>query len=108
MDVPVQAGAAGLALPDRRRSGPLGGWSLRLRTCLSRFRQATEAKPLASGGLQGQEATRSARPWGLPTQTDMQRQVHRHADNNRAQHAFAPVKPERTRRNGIQPCIFKR
>ncbi len=59
-----QTGAAELALPGRRRSGPLGGWSLRLQTCLSRFGQATEAKPLASDGLQGQGATRSERPWG--------------------------------------------
>ena len=60
-----QVGAAELALPGRRRSGPLGGWSLRLKTCLNRYGQATEAKTLASGGLQGQVATRSERPWGL-------------------------------------------
>ena len=32
---------------------PPRGCCLRLQTCLSRFGQATEAKPLASGGLQG-------------------------------------------------------
>ncbi len=32
---------------------PPRGCCLRLQTCLSRFEQATEAKPLASGGLQG-------------------------------------------------------
>ena len=60
-----QAGAAELDLRGRRRSGPLGGWSLRLQTCLCSFGQATEAKPLASGGLQGQGVTRSKRSRGL-------------------------------------------
>ncbi len=41
--------------PPGRPKGnsPPRGWSLRLQTCLSRFGQTTEAKPLASGGLQG-------------------------------------------------------
>src|SRR4051794_17431803 len=41
LDSNLPAGAAGLALPDRRRNGPLGG---------------------------GQGATRSERPWGLTPQ----------------------------------------
>jgi hypothetical protein len=43
---------------------PARGWSLRLSSCLSRMGQATEAKRLASRGLQGlaQYAKRSA--WG--------------------------------------------
>ncbi|OOG36477.1 hypothetical protein B0B52_19315 [Polaromonas sp. A23] len=42
---------SGLAGPQAQR--PPRGWSLRLQSCLSSFGQATEAKPLASGGLQG-------------------------------------------------------
>jgi hypothetical protein len=39
----------------RRAAGaaPPWGWSPRLQSCLSSFGQATEAKLLASGGLQG-------------------------------------------------------
>ena len=32
---------------------PPRGWSLQLQTCMCRFGQATEAKSLASDGLQG-------------------------------------------------------
>jgi hypothetical protein len=41
----------GLAGPQAQR--PPRGWSLRLQSCLSSFGQATEAKRLASRGLQG-------------------------------------------------------
>ncbi len=44
----------GFAGPQAQR--PPRGWCLRLQTCLSRFGQAPEAKPLASGGLQGAES----------------------------------------------------
>ena len=40
-----------VVLPQAQR--PPRGWSLRLQTCTCRFGLATEAKPLASGGLQG-------------------------------------------------------
>ncbi len=40
------------SIPQDERRLPLG-WSLWLQTCLRRFGQAKEAKPLASGGLQG-------------------------------------------------------
>jgi hypothetical protein len=52
----------GLGLSRARRGAgpqaqrPPRGWSLRLRSCLRSFGQATEAKPLASGGLQGAES----------------------------------------------------
>ena len=41
----------GFAGPQAGR--PPRGWSLRLQSCLSSFGQATEAKRLASRGLQG-------------------------------------------------------
>ncbi len=45
------------AAPGRPKQVQLPrGWSLRLRACLSRFGQATEAKRLASRGLQGLES----------------------------------------------------
>ncbi len=44
----------GFAGPQAQR--PPRGWSLRLQSCLSSFGQATEAKPLASCGLQGLES----------------------------------------------------
>ena len=55
----------GSARPQAQR--PPRGWSLRLRTCLSRFGQATEAKPLASGGLQGAANHTQWGAWGLPS-----------------------------------------
>jgi len=48
---PSQGRGTGFAGPQAQR--PPRGWSLRLQSCLSSFGQATEAKPLASGGLQG-------------------------------------------------------
>jgi len=39
---------------DPSKASPHWGWSLRLQTTLRRFGQATQAKPAASGGLQGQ------------------------------------------------------
>ena len=47
-----------------RKIAPLGGCGLRLRTCLSRFGQDTEAKPLASGGLQGVALYAKQATWG--------------------------------------------
>ncbi len=44
----------GFAGPQAQR--PPRGWSLRLKSCLSSFGQATEAKRLASCGLQGLES----------------------------------------------------
>ncbi len=44
----------GFAGPQAQR--PPRGWSLRLHSCLSSFGQATEAKRLASRGLQGLES----------------------------------------------------
>ena len=49
-----QGRGTGFAGPQAQR--PLRGWSLRLQSCLSSFGQATEAKPLVSGGLQGLES----------------------------------------------------
>ena len=45
------------------------GWSLRLRVCLSRLGQATEAKRLASRGLQGLAKQTQWRAWGLSATT---------------------------------------
>ena len=58
----VIGGAQGSARPQTKR--PPRGWSLRLQTCLSRFGQATEAKPLASGGLQGAANHTTWGAWG--------------------------------------------
>ena len=59
-----QAEGAEPALPGQTESSPHVGCSLKLRSCLSRFGQATEAKPAASGGMQGQGAAHSERPRG--------------------------------------------
>ncbi len=45
-------------------AAPPRGWSLRLQSCLSSFGQATEAKPLASGGLQGLAQHTQWQAWG--------------------------------------------
>jgi hypothetical protein len=70
------AGAAGLAPPDRRRSGPLGGqeatrsarpWGPHPpcgHVFTSRGRGTGYARPQAQRPPRGQGATRSARPWG--------------------------------------------
>lgn len=52
--------------PPRRaapsKASPPGGRSLRLQTTLRRFGQATQAKPAASGGLQGQRTHKVTSP----------------------------------------------
>ena len=53
----VRRAKATNAAPGRpKQVQPPRGWSLRLQTCLSRLGQATEAKRLASRGLQGLES----------------------------------------------------
>jgi hypothetical protein len=47
-----------------KQAQPPRGWSLRLRTCLSRFGQATEAKRPASRGLQGLAQHTKWQAWG--------------------------------------------
>src|SRR5660398_226268 len=60
-----QAWAPKAAAPGRPKQGqPPRGWSLRLQTCLSRFGQATEAKRLASRGLQGLAQHTQWQAWG--------------------------------------------
>src|SRR5660398_113166 len=60
-----QAWAPKAAAPGRPKQGqPPRGWSLRLQTCLSRIGQATEAKRLASRGLQGLAQHTKWQAWG--------------------------------------------
>jgi hypothetical protein len=61
--IPIPARAAEPACRAAGAAAPRG-WSLRLQSCLRSFGQATEAKPLASGGLQGLAKHTKWLAWG--------------------------------------------
>ena len=90
-----QTGAADLAPPVRRRSGPLGGRAAAIRSEQlggdipdppNRGRVSGSASPQAQRPPQGAAATRSGQAWGLFQPATFPEVPHRHHRAQRHQH----------------------